>query len=99
MFSDIRKITKILPTSPPTFKVSGLERSYYRAELAPTKESEVERQKTYYIYKERKTGGRQLRSHSKSGETKEFLIKSYSGRFASQQLLAELNNKINFGII
>ena len=77
-FDKRRKITKILPTSPPTFKVSGLERSYYRAELAPTKESEVERQKTYYIYKERKTGGRQLRSHSKSGETKEFLIKSYS---------------------
>ena len=77
-YDKVRKITKVLATAPPTFKILGLQRSYYRAELAPTCESTVEKEKFYYITKERKIGGRQLRSGEKIGQEKQFLIKSYS---------------------
>ena len=78
----VRKITKILPTTPVTFRISGLSRSYYREELAPTskieeKEDTVKKTGSYFVQKERVVGGRELRSKVKSGQVKEFLIKSY----------------------
>ena len=78
-FDKRRKITKILPTTPVTFRISGLSRSYYREELAPTSKIEdtVKKTGSYFVQKERVVGGRELRSKVKSGQVKEFLIKSY----------------------
>lgn len=75
----VRKITACLPTCPPTFKVQGLHRSFYRNELSLTGIDDfVGKKPCYYISKERLAGGRQLRSQNKSGQIKEYLIKSYT---------------------
>ena len=63
---------------PPTIRVSGVKRSLYRAEVAPTTEATTERPRSFYILKERKVGGRQLRSQKLSGQTYQYLIKSYT---------------------
>ena len=73
-----RKVTKILETYPPTFRIAGHNRSFYRAELAPTTAVTIEKPKSFYILKERKVGGRQLRSKTVSGQIKQYLIKSYT---------------------
>ena len=95
-FDKVRKLTKILPTAPPTFRVSGLERSYYRSELAPTCEPSVEKEQHYYISKDRCVGGRELRSKVKVGQEKEFLIKSYNDKnfeeWISEHELQRLDN-------
>ena len=73
-----RKVVEILKTFPPTIQVAGVKRSLYRAEVAPTTESTTERPRSFYILKERKIGGRQLRSQNLSGQTHQYLIKSYT---------------------
>jgi hypothetical protein len=89
-FDKVRKVVKILPTAPPTYLVSGLERSYYRSELAPTCEPTNDRETFYYISKERSVGGRELRSKAKIGQEKEYLIKSYNTEFEEWVTESEL---------
>ena len=73
-----RKVIKILKTYPPTIRVAGVKRALYRSEVAPTSERTVDRPRSFYILKERKIGGRQLRSKNLSGQTHQYLIKSYT---------------------
>ena len=77
-----KKVEKVFKTSPPTFKLTGLKRLFYRNEIAPTIDSEIENKQDkqyYFIVKKRVFVGRELRAYrSRVGQQYEYLIRSHS---------------------
>ena len=95
-----RKVLACLNTAPKCYKLANFPRSVYRSEIAPTSEPGIEREKFFYIAKERKIGGKQLRSQAKVGQEIQYLIKSYSDKsFEEWVSKLELNRLKNEGFL